>query len=149
MVKKIGLAGTIIGGLLAAIGGILAFVGSANEDIEGIINMAVLSRVGAIILFVCTLVVLAVAFMTAGSKKGGAVARMIFGIAAFVGQFLIDPYTSLAAMTKAALYGDPDTVVAMGGAGFLIITISGIVLLIMGIVGIVSKKNQAQMPTQQ
>lgn len=140
MVKKIGNVGLILGGIAAAIGGILAFVMSGAEDVDGIIGMAVLSRIGAIVVFVSAIAVVADAFM-AGSKKGGAITKMVFGLIAFVGQFLINPYTSLGAMIKAAFTRDMDSIVAMGAIGFLAIALSGIVLLIMGIVGVASKNN--------
>lgn len=140
MLKKVGNVGLILGGLAAAVGGILAFVMSKNVAVGGMIGMAVLSRIGAIVLFVSAIAVLADAFMTAGSKKGGAVTKMIFGLIAFVGQFFINPYTSMANMLKAAFSGNAQSAVNLAAVGFIAIAVSGIVLLIMGIKGVASKK---------
>lgn len=85
MLKKVGNVGLILGGLAAAVGGILAFVMSAKGAPGGMVNMAILSRIGAIVVFLSAIAVLAGAFMTAGSKKGGAITKMVFGLIAFVG----------------------------------------------------------------
>lgn len=141
MVKKIGCAGTVIGGLLAMIGGIVAFVNSAKVDVSGVIGMAIMARIGAIILFISAIAIIADAFMN-GSPVVGAIVRMVFGTAAFVGQFLINPYTSLKAMLNSALTNGAKATGVTAAIGFIIIIISGLVLLIMGVVGLASKKNK-------
>lgn len=140
MLKKVGNVGLILGGLAAAVGGILAFVMSAKGAPGGMVNMAILSRIGAIVVFLSAIAVLAGAFMTAGSKKGGAITKMVFGLIAFVGQFLINPYTSIANMLKLAFSGKARAAADLAATGFIIIGISGIVLLITGIVEVASKK---------
>lgn len=136
MVKKIGSLGLLIGGVLAVIGVIGAFASSTNPD--AIINMAVLARVGSIIVFVAAIVAVAGVIMT-NAKKGGAVASMIFGVIAFIGQFLINPITSWQAAFGAAFSGNAEGAVEGAALGLILIAVSGIVLLILGIVGLVSK----------
>lgn len=143
MVKKIGSLGLIVGGILGMIGGIMVFVKmgqlgsgsligaafSANEATK----MAVLARVGAIIMFVAAIIAIAGVCM-ANIKKGGAVASLIFGIIAFIGQFLINPITSL----DSAIFAGAEQI---GGAAFgtVLIIVSGLVLAILGLVGLLSK----------
>lgn len=140
MLKKVGNVGLILGGLAAAVGGILAFVMSKNSSVGGVVGMAILSRIGAIVVFLSAIAVLAEVFMTAGSKKGGAVTKMIFGLIAFVGQFFINPYTSMMNVFKLAFSSNLQAVVNMAAIGFIAIGISGIVLLTMGIAEVASKK---------
>ncbi|MDE7231298.1 MAG: hypothetical protein K2N56_12520 [Oscillospiraceae bacterium] len=138
MVKKIGSLGLLVGGVLALIGAIGAIVNSMSVNVKATMDMAVLARVGSIIAFVAAIIAVAGVVMT-NAKKGGAIASMIFGVLAFIGQFLINPITSWQAATDAAFGGNAKG--AAGGAiiGLILIAISGIVLLILGIVGLVSK----------
>ena len=138
MVKKIGSLGLLVGGVLAVIGAIGAMVNSANFNVDATMNMAVLARVGSIIVFVAAIVAVAGVVMT-NARKGGAITSMIFAVLAFIGQFLINPITGWKAAASAAFGSNSEG--AAGGAivGLILIMISGIVLLILGIVGLVSK----------
>lgn len=140
MIKKLGSAGMLIGGLLAAIGGVGAFINAASINIKGAMNMAVLGRVGAIIIFVAAIIVVAGVFMTGAQKKGGAIAGMIFAVIAFVAQFMINPITSWQAAASASLGGNAEAAGGAASIGLILLIISSIVCLIMGIVGLASKK---------
>lgn len=161
MVKKLGNIVLIVGGLLAVVGGTIDCANLMFDmNIGDVFAMAVLARIGAIMLFVGAIGVLAAAYLTSGSKKGstiaGAVARMFFGTAAFVGQFLINPFTSKNAMLRAiASAADKgfqsgsisssdlaDTLYNAAQYGFIIIAVSGMVLLIMGFEGVAPKKKK-------
>lgn len=139
MVKKIGNAGLLVGGLLAVIGAVGAIVNSVSVNVSGTISMAVLSRVGAIISFVTAIIIIAAAVMAAEPKKGGAVAKLIFGVLAFVGQFLINPITGLKAAANAAFSSSAQSAIQGAFIGLIFLAVSGLVLLIMGIVGLASK----------
>lgn len=147
--KKIGCVGLIIGGLLAAIGAIGSMISAQNDD-ESMFAMAVMSRVGAIIAFVAAIVVVAGVFSMANSKKGGAITSMFFGVLAFVGQFLINASTSQNAFNNALrniLNSNRGMPISVGiervalpiGIGRIFLLISGVVMVIMGIVGLASK----------
>ncbi len=158
MVKKIGALVLLIGGILGAIGGITAFVtlysigekaekiksysemfafiNSLNSDIKKVMDMAVLARVGAIILFIAAIIVTVGVFME-GSKKNGAISCLIFGVAAFAGQFMINPLTSAeAAANFVASESASETVTR----GLIFIGVSGVILAINGLIILVSKK---------
>ena len=140
MIKKIGSAGMLVGGLLAAIGGVGAIINTASSQIKGAMNMAVLGRVGAIIIFVSAIIVVAGVFMTKAQKKGGAIAGMIFAVLAFVAQFMINPITSWKAAASAGLSGNVESTVGAAAIGLILLAVSGLVCLIMGIVGLAPKK---------
>lgn len=139
MGKKIGNAGLLIGGLLGLIGAVLAFVNSATVSVNGVIGMAIMARIGSIIMFISAIAVVAVTFMGKDQKKGGEITKIIFGAAAFVGQFLINPYTGLRSMVYAGFSGNMKSTLEAAVVGFIIIAVSGLTLLIMGIVGLASK----------
>ena len=141
MVKKIGSAGMLIGGLLAAIGGIVSMISFASLKITNAMNMAVLGRVGAIITFIAAIIVVAGVFMAGEPKKGGAIAGMVFAVFAFIAQFMINPITSWGAAASAGLSGHAESAGGAAIIGLILLAISGIVCLIMGIVGLASKKN--------
>ena len=152
MIKKIGSLALLVGGILGAIGGFAALgtlysIGSGAqsgsltflgllEDIKTVMNMAVLGRVGAIIMFISAIVVVAGVFME-GSKKSGAISVGIFGLAAFIGQFMINPITSIeAAQGIVGSDSASDNVIK----GLVMIGICGVVLAINGLIILVSKK---------
>ena len=140
MVKKIGSAGMLIGGLLAAIGGLVSMLNFASLNINAAMGMAVMGRVGAIIAFIAAIVVLAGVFMAGETRKGGAIAGMVFAVLVFIAQFMINPITSWKAAFNAGFSGNAE---AAGGAaviGLILLAVSGLVCAIMGIVGLVSKK---------
>ena len=140
MVKKIGSAGMLVGGLLAAIGGLVSMLNFASLNINAAMGMAVMGRVGAIIVFIAAIVVLAGVFMAGETRKGGAIAGLVFAVFAFGAQFMINPITSWKAAFTAGFSGNAE---AAGGAaviGLILLAVSGLVCAIMGIVGLVSKK---------
>lgn len=137
--KKIGNAGLLIGGLLGLIGAVLAIVNSAAISINGVIGMSVMARIGSIIMFISAIAIVAATVMGKDLKKGGAIAKMVFAVLAFVGQFLINPYTSWQALISASFGGSARDVGMTGFIGFIFIAVSGLTLLIMGIVGLASK----------
>ena len=163
MAKKICNIVLIVGGLLALVGATVAGLNlgvRTNMPVSAFYAMAILARISAIMLLVGGIGVLAFAFKTADAKKGralaGTVARMVFGVAAFVGQFLINPFTSENAMlrtiefyTKTVSGEFPNgsnleaNLLTTALVGFFIIAVSGFVLLIMGMEGIASKKNKS------
>lgn len=157
MVKRIGSVGTLLGGLLGLIGSIGAVVTSVSiynaarsvsswGDLGGLMgkaqtlmNFAVLMRVAAIVLLVAGIIAIAGAVMEK-SGMGAQVAGMIFAVVAFIGQFLINPLTSTSAAASSA---GTDTS-SLGGQvliGVVLIAVSGLVSLIVGIVGAAKKSN--------
>lgn len=141
--KKIGSALLLIGGLLALIGAIGALGASmvvkTEEDVKTIINMSVLARVGSIVAFVSALI--AIAGSVLGKYgKGSSVTGAVFAAAAFIGQFMINPFTSEEAAMKAAFSANSDSLAATAGLGLLLIAAAGLACFIVGIVGLAIKK---------
>ena len=137
MVKKIGSVGLLLGGLVAAIGAIGCFLSTVSFNILAIRNLAITARVGAIVLLVSALIVLVAVCTKAGSKKGVAIASLIFSIFAFIGQFLISPFISAEAAIGAL--GSLQASAAGVIIGLVLIAVFGVLSLIMGIVGLASK----------
>ena len=149
MIKKIGALGLLIGGLLAAIGGIGSIANAASltdttsfrgmaSAVDAAINMAVLARVGAIIAFVAAIVAVA-GVVKDNMKKGGAITSMVFAVVAFIGQFMINPITSWKNAASAGMSGNAEAQGVGASIGLILLILSGIVLLILGVVGLVSK----------
>ena len=135
MVKKIGSVGLLLGGLVAAIGAIGGILSAVSYNILAIRNLAITARVGAIVLLVSALIVLVAVCTKAGSKKGVAIASLIFSIFAFIGQFLLSPVISVWAL------GSLQASAAGVIIGLVLIAVFGVLSLIMGIVGLASKDN--------
>lgn len=141
--KKIGSALLLIGGLVALIGAIGALGASmamkTEEDIQTIIKMSVLARVGSIAAFVSSLI--AIAGSVLGKYgKGSSVVGAVFAAGAFIGQFMINPFTSEDAAMEAAFSANSESIAATAGMGLLVITAAGFACFIVGIVGLVIKK---------
>lgn len=141
--KKIGSALLLIGGLVALIGAIGALGASmamkTEEDIQTIIKMSVLARVGSIAAFVSSLI--AIAGSVLGKYgKGSSVVGAVFAASAFIGQFIINPFTSEDAAMEAAFSANSESIAATAGMGLLVITMAGFACFIVGIVGLAIKK---------
>lgn len=158
MIKKIGALALLIGGVLGAIGGIsslaeiysieekarnaknslsgaIAVLGSLDDVAKKISGMAVLARVGAIILLIASIVVVAGVFME-GSKKNAVISYIVVGIAAFVGQFMINPITNKEAVLNWLVSDTDDDAVK----GLVFISICGVILAINGLIILFSRK---------
>ena len=144
VMKKIGSAALLIGGLLSTAGIVIAIVISATNpiNINGQIGMMIMARIGAIITFVGSILAVAGACKD-NLKKGGAITSLVFGILMFVAQMLIDPFTSYESYTISGLFGDIKPIIA-ATIGMLYIGIFGIVLFIMGIVGLAKKSKKQE-----
>lgn len=164
MVKRLLNAGLIISGLISLIGGIIAIINlnsgeiktSAMDTLNNMFNMATMGRVGAIICFAISLILVAVAFVTNESNKAPSFATAIFGTTAFVAQFLFNPITSISAYINAIIdgaayiYDSADSyteaaqrllgsIKTQSNVGLVILIFSGLVLIVMGIVGLAKK----------
>lgn len=106
-------------------------------------SMAVLGRVGAIIAFVAAIVVVAGVVMSGATKKGGAIAGMVFAVLAFIAQFMINPITSWQAAANATLSGHAKSAGGAAVIGLILLAVSGIACIITGIIGLASKTNDA------
>lgn len=158
MIKKIGALALLIGGVLGAIGGISAFamiysidtraesaknslseafalLSSLEGEAKKIANMAVLARVGAIILLIASIAVVAGVFME-GSKKNAVISYIVVGIAAFVGQFMINPITNAESTLNWLVSDTSDNVVK----GLIFIGVCGVILAINGLIILFSRK---------
>ncbi|MCM1166724.1 MAG: hypothetical protein NC299_10620 [Lachnospiraceae bacterium] len=136
MYKKICGGVLAIGGLLCAIGGIGAMANSATRKLQATINMAILARVGAIIAFVAAIALIAVVFRDQRLGKRAPIVGGVFALAGFIGQFLIDPMTSIEGMMSTR---------SAGGAvvGVFMLVAAGIGALVCGIVSVASKQRNA------
>lgn len=150
VIKKLGSALMLIAGLLSSIGAFISMVGSGSmrypedDSFNMAINGAVFARVCVIVVFAAAIAVIAAAFLTPGAKKGGAITAGVFALVEFIGQFLIDPFTSSDKLLEAALsQGSADTG-ASAFIGLVMIVIAGIAVMICGIVGLASKVKKAQ-----
>ncbi len=137
MIKKIGSLALFVGGILAVIGAIGTFsnaskaAGTNIKAIDYAIKMAGLARAGAIVVFVGAIIAIAGVCMS-GVRKNGAITSMAFAIFAFVGQILIDPITEWESVSGATL--NKGSVI-----GLIAINVSGLVVMILGLAGLVSK----------
>ena len=137
MIKKIGSLALFVGGILAVIGVIGTFsnaskaAGANVKAIDYAIKMADLARAGAIVVFVGAIIAVAGACMS-GVRKNGAITSMAFAVFAFVGQILIDPITEWKSAAGAALS-------RVSVIGLIAINVSGLVVMILGLAGLVSK----------
>lgn len=133
MVKKIVNAVLALGGLLGFIGALVSFICAASLTnissfskglslITTIANMLIMARVGCIIAFVAALVFIGVTVMAKDGGMGGAVATVILGTVAFVGQFMMFSGSEGAA-----------------GVGYILVAIICLVITILGVLGVAKK----------
>lgn len=140
--KKLGGGAAALGGLLALIGGIGMIANSESGNGSGIMGMAILSRVGAIIAFIAGIALVAAVFR-GNLKKGAAVTGGIFAVIAFIAQFMINPLTSEQAALAATFSRNYEANIAAAGIGMLLLIVSGVALIVTGIISAVGKNKQA------
>lgn len=166
MIKKLLNIGLIIGGLLALIGGVTAIVSfnsgkvyeNAMDAMNNIFNMATMGRVGAIICFAISLILVVMDFVTYESNKKPSFVTAAFGTAAFVAQFVFNPITSLNALissmidkamsayTSTSSYTDAtqrlaNSIKTQSNVGLTILILAGLALIVMGILALAKKDN--------
>lgn len=150
VLKKLASAVLLIGGLLSSIGAFISMVGSGSmrypedDSFYMAINGAVFARVCVIIVFVAAIALIALAFLKQAAKKGGAITAGVFALVEFIGQFLIDPFTSSDKLMEAALSQSGADLGGQAFIGLAMIVIAGIAVMICGIVGLASKIKKAQ-----
>ncbi|MDE7398799.1 MAG: hypothetical protein K2N06_04635, partial [Oscillospiraceae bacterium] len=156
----------IIGSLIALIGGVIAIVSfnsgkmldNTLNTLENIFNMATMGRVGAIICFAISLILVVMDFVTYESNKKPSFVTAAFGTAAFVAQFLFNPITGMNALFSSMLdkamsaYGSTssyedatqriaDSIKTQSNVGLAILILAGLALIVMGILGLAKKDN--------
>lgn len=154
LIKKILNGGLVIGGLLSIIGGIIALVNVNSDTLEepdAMFGTATMGRVGAIICFVLSLIIVGLAFLLKESNKIPSFATAGFGVLGFVAQFIFNPITSMSAFLGAAMsnFGsflsgtNSDDVVngirAQSTVGLILLLISALALAIIGVMSFVKK----------
>lgn len=132
-IKKAVNAGLIITAVICGIGTFVAMFTDGYEwtTIRG---MSILARIGAILLFVAAAVRVFVALTAKDTKIGAAIAVAIFGVLAFVGQFIISPFINMDNIFDCA-----DAMSGSSSTGYILLAASSIALLVFGIVGLVKK----------
>lgn len=120
--------------MIGAIGTFSNALKAAETNVKAIdyaIKMAELARAGAIIVFIGAIIAI-VGVCMSGVRKNGAITSMAFAVFAFVGQILIAPITRWESAAGAALN-------QVSVIGLIAINVSGFVLMILGLAGMVSK----------